>query len=329
VIDKMSFFGGNSTKATSGINGAGTAAQRALKIPDTPEQFEEDTRISAQEGYNKDLVHVLTHESGPSVEWLVKNFGLDLSLVSRLGGHSFPRTHRGKERFPGMTITYALMEKYEDIAAQQPERARVLTKARVTKLLTAKDGTVNGVEYEKDGQTKQEFGAVILATGGFGADFSPDSLLSEYSKPWRGLTAWKNVKKLPDLISLPTTNGEHCTGDGIKMATHIGAQTIDMEAIQVHPTGLVHPDEPDAKVLFLAAEALRGVGGILLDANGRRFCDDLGKRDYVTACMWNNKGPFRLVLNSKASAQIEWHCKHYIGRGLMKFFKTGNDLAKK
>jgi len=58
---------------------------------------------------------VLIYNSAPGVEWLTEKFGLDLSLVSRLGGHTHPRTHRGKEKFPGMTITYALMEKYEDI----------------------------------------------------------------------------------------------------------------------------------------------------------------------------------------------------------------------
>ena len=68
----------------------------------------------------------------------------------------------------------------------------------------------------------------------------------------------------------------------------------------MHPTGLVHPDEPEAKVKFLAAEALRGVGGILLDANGSRFADELGRRDYVTAEMNKNKGPFRLLLNRSA-----------------------------
>eukprot|EP00298_Acanthocystis_sp_HF-20_P015104 c21029_g1_i1.p1 GENE.c21029_g1_i1~~c21029_g1_i1.p1 ORF type:complete len:652 (-),score=297.84 c21029_g1_i1:656-2566(-) len=327
VIDKMPFFGGNSTKATSGINGAGTKAQRVLNIPDTPEAFEQDTKLSAKEGYNPDLVRVLTHESGQAVEWLINHFGLDLSLVSRLGGHSFPRTHRGKERFPGMTITYALMEKFEKIASES-DSARMITKAKVTRILTDNTGATIGVEYEKDGQTKTELGPVILATGGFGADFTPNSLLHQYSQAWRGLSAWNDVKDLPDLASLPTTNGDHCTGDGIKMALEIGAETIDMEAIQVHPTGLVHPDEPDSKLKFLAAEALRGVGGLLLDAHGKRFCDELGKRDYVTGRMWNNKGPFRLVLNSKASAQIEWHCKHYVGRGLMKKFDTGAALAK-
>ena len=127
---------------------------------------------------------------------------------------------------------------------------------------------------------------------------------------------------------MPTTNGDHTTGDGIKMTSAIGGKTINMEKVQVHPTGLVDPREPDAKVKFLAAEALRGVGGLLLQAEGKRFCDELGHRDYVTGMMWENKFPIRLVLNTAASKEIEWHCKHYVGRGLMKHFKNGEELAK-
>ena len=63
-------------------------------------------------------------------------FGLELSLVSRLGGHSEPRTHKGKERFPGMTITYGLMEAFEAICKKSPERARLIVKAKVTEILT-------------------------------------------------------------------------------------------------------------------------------------------------------------------------------------------------
>jgi len=129
-------------------------------------------------------------------------------------------------------------------------------------------------------------------------------------------------------MHLPTTNGEHCTGDGIKMGEVIGAKTVDLEWVQVHPTGLVKPDDPDAKIKFLAAEALRGVGGLVLDANGKRFANELGRRDYVTGEMWKNKPPFRLCLNKAASEEIHWHCKHYTGRGVMKFYETGADLAK-
>ncbi len=81
--------------------------------------------------------------------------------------------------------------------------------------------------------------------------------------------------------------------------------------MQVHPTGLVDPNDPTSKVKWLAAEALRGSGALLLDGNGRRFCDELGKRDDVSAHMFNNKGPFRLVLNGKGSKEFEWHCDHY------------------
>merc|ERR1712038_706044 len=169
-----------------------------------------------------------------------------------------------------------------------------------------------GLIYEKGGVDTKEYGPVILASGGFGADFTQQSLLAQYR---------------PDLMHLPTTNGEHCTGDGIKMGEVIGAKSIDLEWVQVHPTGLVKPDDPDAKIKFLAAEALRGVGGLVLDANGKRFANELGRRDYVTGEMWKNKPPFRLCLNSAASAEIAWHCKHYTGRGVMKYYESGEALA--
>merc|ERR1711865_495972 len=136
------------------------------------------------------------------------------------------------------------------------------------------------------------------------------------------------AKHRPDLLHLPTTNGEHCTGDGIKMGNRVNAQTIDLEWVQVHPTGLVKPDDPDAKVKFLAAEALRGVGGILIDKHGKRFANELGRRDYVTGMMWKNEPPFRLCLNKKASTEIHWHCEHYKGRGVMKFYPSGTALAQ-
>merc|ERR1719221_2596794 len=112
------------------------------------------------------------------------------------------------------------------------------------------------------------------------------------------------------------------------MGEAIGAKTVDLEWVQVHPTGLVKPDDADAKIKFLAAEALRGVGGLIFDANGKRFANELGRRDYVTGEMWKNRAPFRLVLNKAASEEIHWHCKHYTGRGVMKFYETGAALAK-
>jgi hypothetical protein len=97
------------------------------------------------------------------VEWVAEKFNVDLSLVSRLGGHSQPRTHRGKEQFPGMTITYALMVKLEDICKATPHKAQIISKANV-KSLIYKDGAVVGVNYEKGGSSFTAHGPVVLAT---------------------------------------------------------------------------------------------------------------------------------------------------------------------
>ncbi|KAI9066583.1 Flavocytochrome c [Trametes sanguinea] len=314
LLDKQPFMGGNSTKATSGINGAGTQTQQELGIPDSAKLFFEDTKRSARELARDDLIRVLTGRSGDAVNWLQDKFQLDLSKVARLGGHSQPRTHRGNAQFPGMVITYAQMERLEDLAESNPDRVKIKKKARVIKLVKDESGSVIGVEYSHNGKTETAYGPVILATGGYAADFTSDSLLKKYR---------------PEFWDLPTTNGEHCTGDGQKMALAIGANAVDLEKVQVHPTGLVDPNEPDAKVKFLAAEALRGVGGLLLDNTGKRFVDELQHRDFVTGKMWENgKFPIRLVLNGEASKEIEWHCKHYVGRGLMKRFESGEALAK-
>merc|ERR1712166_861910 len=102
-----------------------------------------------------ELAKVLCENSGADVEWLMDKFSLDLSLVARLGGHSAPRTHRGKERFPGMTITYALIQMVEKIS-ETSDKARIITKARATKLLTgANNNTVCGLVYEKGGLSFQ------------------------------------------------------------------------------------------------------------------------------------------------------------------------------
>ncbi|KMP06961.1 fumarate reductase [Coccidioides immitis RMSCC 2394] len=316
VLDKQSFFGGNSTKATSGINGALTRTQIELGIGDSVKQFYEDTLKSARDKARPDLIKVLTYKSAAAVEWLQDVFDLDLTLVSRLGGHSFPRTHRGHDaKFPGMAITYALMQKLEELTEKEPNRVQVLKKARVTGI-NREGNKVTGVTYEYNGESHSADGVVVLATGGYAADFTENSLL----KKWR-----------PDTFNLSSTNGVHATGDGHKMLMAIGANDIDMDKVQVHPTGLVDPKDPTSKWKFLAAEALRGEGGLLLNKDGQRFADELGHRDYVSGEMWKEKEkgkwPIRLILNSKASNVLDFHTRHYSGRGLMKKM-TGKELAR-
>ena len=81
----------------------------------------------------------------------------------------------------------------------------------------------------------------VLATGGFANDRTNTSLLAKHR---------------PDLLVYPTTNGEWATGDGMKMAMAIGAGSIDMDRVQIHPTGFVDPEKPDAPTKVLCSDCL-------------------------------------------------------------------------
>lgn len=328
LFDKQGFLSGNSGKATSGINGALTRTQVKLSIPDSVEKFYQDTLETAKDRANPALIKVLTYHSADAVHWLQEEFGLDLSIVSRLGGHSQPRTHRGKDaKFPGMAITYRLLETLENLAETEPERVQIFKNTQVVDLVLD-DGdksVVKGVKY-KDLKTKEKstlMGPVIMATGGYAADFTKNSLLRKFR---------------PDIIDLPSTNGNHATGDGQKIIMKNLGVGIDMDKVQVHPTGLIDYEDTDVvegkkqpRFLFLGAEALRGEGGIILNSKGERFCDELGTRDYVSGEMLKQiqqgNGPLRLVLSLESDERLAFHIKHYKQRKLMRTI-SGDELAK-
>merc|ERR550539_757750 len=127
-----------------------------MGIPDTVDIFLADTLKGGAK--KPEIAKVLCANSGADVDWLVDKFDLDLSLVARLGGHSAPRTHRGAERFPGMTITYALIQMLEKVA-EKTDRARIITKACVNKLLMNGPAVI-GCIYSKSGKDEKEFGPV-------------------------------------------------------------------------------------------------------------------------------------------------------------------------
>jgi succinate dehydrogenase/fumarate reductase flavoprotein subunit len=173
---------------------------------------------------------------------MFKSAGLVRKVVTNsFSGHSQPRTHRGHDaKFPGMAITYALMQRFEELAEAEPERVKLVKKAKVTSV-NIENNRATGVTYSFGGESTTLEGPVILATGGYAADFTEDSLLKKHR---------------PDTYDLSTTNGAHATGDGHKMLMKIGANGIDMDKVQVHPTGLVDPKDPTAKTKFLAAEGM-------------------------------------------------------------------------
>ncbi|KAJ7734212.1 Flavocytochrome c [Mycena olivaceomarginata] len=305
LLDKKPSLGGNSVKASSGINGAGTTAQRELDIPDTPDAFYKDTAASAGPDLARPaLITALTANSASAIAWLTDSFNVDLSVVSRLGGHTVPRTHRDKSGAPGWAITSALMKKLTALASEPEARVEIVKSARV---------------YEVGDSVVSARGKVILATGCLTPP--PTGLLAQHR---------------PELLALATTNGDHATGDGLRLALALPAPSraavCDLTQVQVHPTGFVDPADPGAKTKFLAAEALRGAGGLLLDARGARFVREVERRDLVTAAMQEvegaGRGPVRLVLGEKAAGEVKKHCDFYVSKGLMKRYADAAAFAE-
>jgi FAD-dependent fumarate reductase len=201
------------------------------------------------------LIEPLVVGSQAAVDWLRTRLQVDLSEVEQLGGHSARRTHRPAQLPVGAEIMSKLRK-----AVEGADGVTVITNAKVTTLQVNEAGDVVGVEYENlavDGDDPKETNRisaahVVIATGGFAAN---RNLLAKYR---------------PELANFPATQGPFSTGDGILLGERVQAGTVDMDKIQVHPTGFVDPSDPENLNKFLAAEVLRGVGGILLNAEGHR-----------------------------------------------------------
>jgi len=281
IIDKEAQLGGNSAKASSGMNGAGTEAQKELGIRDSVDQFVEDTLSSGDGLSRRKLVETLARESSEAHRWL-KSLGLGLTDVVQLGGHSTQRTHRfphsaeGKPQPVGWTLISSLRKIIE---TDLKDSVRVHTKSAFQELIMEGRRAV-GLKYSDEaGTTHSLFGTVVLAAGGYANDHQDRSLLDRFT---------------PELAKLPTTNGPFATGDVIKalLQQDLGAQTTLMDKVQIHPTGFLEVKQPNFHTKFLAPEALRGCGAILL-CGGKRFANELGRRDYLTKEVFEHCTPLQ------------------------------------
>jgi FAD-dependent fumarate reductase len=302
LLDRSPKPGGNSIKASSGINGSPTTFQ---PTPEPQDAFYNDTIRSAGHALtarHEKLAQTLTSQSKSAVEWLVNEKHVDLSRVARLGGHSYARTHRGGGGIPpGYAIVSALLKE-----VKADDLFELKTECTVTKVLTH-GKKVMGVEYVcADGATKELHGPVLFASGGFGGDAE-------------GLLA----KHRPDLAGYPSTNDPR---PGTQpLLTAVGAQLVDMEQVQVHPTGFVDPANPTSPLKFLAAEVLRGEGGVLL-MNGKRFVNELDTREKVANSITSTPSTLdspkqwdvQIVLDQGAYEAAKAHIDFYVFKGLMK-----------
>lgn len=274
VLEKSLKHGGNSIMASSGINGVPTKFQPV--IGDSIELFIEDTLKSGGGLSNESLAKLLAKNSKNAINWLVDELGLDLLIVSQLGGHSMPRTHRGPGGPPGYEIITSLFNRIKN-----HPNVTVLMNSRLTRIVMTEQTDINwpsvsGIEYEdtSTGETKfLKSKNVVLATGGYLADiYSSTSLIRKYR---------------PELIKFPSTNGDTTTGDGQKIAERdCNAKLIDMREVQIHPTGFVKftPEDLDKGKKILCGELIRGIGGILLSPiTGKRFVNELQTRDVLSS----------------------------------------------
>ena len=266
LIEQMPSLGGNSKRATSGINFLETNPQKTNKIDDNYHLFFNDTLKSGKNLNDPHLLDTFSKGKKFLYDYYTNIFGVDIKLVGQLGGHSVARTHRPTDS--KFVIGFYLISKISKKILES-SNIKIYYNSTVIKLLKNEtNNKIYGLKYKKDNSEYTIYcKAIILSSGGYGHDFGGHGLLNEY---------------VPQLMNFPSTNGDFSKGSGVKLGREIGADLVDMDKVQVHPTGFVDPKNRYVKDKFLAPELLRGVGGILVNENGDRFCNELGTRDYVT-----------------------------------------------
>ena len=321
LLEKEKNFGGNSIKATSGINILNSPLQKRQNISDSFELFFNDTIKSGKGKSNPELVKILVNDS-ISVFNFFNEVKANLVKLGILGGHSVPRTCTSNNSTIGFHLTSLLFNQLNKL----PNVTFSPNSTVIDLLYNKENNTVNGVKVNINNKEKIiKSKTVILTCGGFGHDFeSKDSLLKEFA---------------PNLLNFPTTNGIQTTGSGIKIVRKIGGDLIHMDKIQLHPTGFVDFSNRFSKNKILAPELLRGVGGILINQKGERFCNELGTRDYVTQKIINNCQKIKnknnieqiecyLILNENSSVKFGPNFKFYLNKGLFKKYNNFKHFAK-
>lgn len=299
ILEKMAKIGGNTTRASSGMNAAETSVQLDHHIVDSMEEFYNETFEGGGRQNNPDLLGYFTQHGALAIDWLAKH-GIVLDDLTITGGMRIMRTHRPSSMAPigGFLVTELLKQ----IAQNQIPLFTEVTVQEIRR----RGSRVTGVQALAGGQVV-EIGAqaVVLATGGFGAN--PD-LLTKYR---------------PDLAGYQTTNQPGATGDGIKLAEKAGAQLVDMDQVQVHPT--VQQDTDHA---YLIGEAVRGEGAILINLAAQRFVNELDTRKNVTAAIDQLGGTGAFLIFDRAIRQRVKAIEFYDHIGLVVTAGTIGQLAE-
>ena len=347
ILESQSMVGGNSVRATGGMNagktvyqdenefGESAGVEKTLKTAaekyadnetitalaktvseqwaayqanptgyfDSVELMELDTMIGGKGINDPELVETLCANSADAIDWLDEH-GITLHDVSSFGGASVKRIHRpvnaeGKTVSVGSYMIPLLQENCEKAGVQ------ILLNTTANEILTDASGAAVGIKATgSTGETVTvNAKAVVLTTGGFGANLD---MVVEYK---------------PELKGFMTTNAAGAQGQGIEMATAIGAGTVDMDQIQIHPT-------VEANTAALITEGLRGDGAVLINAEGKRFIDEVGTRDVVSAAEIAQTGSYSWLVVDQAMVDASSVIQGYIKKGFTVTGETYEELGK-
>ena len=333
ILESQAMVGGNSIRATGGMNaaatkwqnensfeeGAGvektlaTAAEKysdndtitalAEKVKeqyaayqanpegyfDSVELMELDTMVGGKGKNDPSLVKVLAEQSAPAIDYLEK-LGMTIHNVGSFGGASVKRIHRPVDENGKVIAVGSYMIPILEENLNKRDKITLLTSVTAEEITKSEDGKISGVKAKGSSGNSVEVKApvVIVATGGFAANME---MVEKYQ---------------PSLKGYMSTNAPGALGQGITMAEAIGADTVDMDQIQIHPTVTTN----DA---HLITEGLRGDGAILVNQEGLRFTDEVGTRDAVSkAEIEQTNSQVYLVIDNKMvekSAVIQGYIK--------------------
>jgi FAD-dependent fumarate reductase len=131
LLEKQKSCGGNSAKASSGINGAFTTVQKTFNVEDSVDVFREDTTRAGEGLGGEKLVDKLVAESSDAISFLRHVVGLPLADLIQLGGHSAPRTHRLSTHAPiGFTLVKGLQQMLQSMRGIRIETNAVVVDIR-------------------------------------------------------------------------------------------------------------------------------------------------------------------------------------------------------
>ena len=298
LLEKMPFVGGNSLRAEGGMNAADTKVEAELGLTDsTVENFIADTMAGGHQLNNIDLVTTMAENSAEAVDWL---FSIDapLTKVAATGGTSHKYLHKPDD---GRPVGEYLVEKLK--AQTEKLGIEVYVNTKATEILMENGQAVGVLAEDNEHSYTIHAKSVVLTTGGFGANFD---LMASYD---------------PSLANAVTTNHSGAQGDGILMAQAVGADTVDMEQIQLHPT-VIQSDGT------LVSESVRSHGAILVNAEGKRFTNDMDFRDKVSQAELKQPGAYAFIIFDQALVDEVALTQKFIDRGFAITGKTYEELAR-